>query len=129
MKKYVLIVDDEPDLLAIESTIVEEAGFVPVTALSAREAMQKLRKQAFACILTDIKLLDGSGDEIIQYVRDSKRMEVDSTTPIIVVSGNIDKALLQKVGKLVNGILVKPFTAQDLKNKLVQIKGPVAKVA
>jgi CheY-like chemotaxis protein len=129
VKKYVLIVDDEPELLTIVSTIVEEAGFAPVTASSAREAMQKLRKQSFACILTDIKLLDGTGEEIIQFVRDSRRTEVDRNTPIMIVSGYIDKDLLQKVGKRVNGILVKPFTAQDLKNRLAQVGGTPAKAA
>lgn len=121
MKKYVLIVDDEPDHLALMGTIVTEMGLVAVTASSSREALQKLRKQNFACIVTDMKLRDGTGEEVIAFIRDTNRVEVNSATPIVMVSGKVDKELLEKVGKRVNGILVKPFTPDDLKNKLAHL--------
>jgi two-component system chemotaxis response regulator CheY len=122
LKKFVLVVEDEPYLQTVLSAVMQEAGYGVVIAASSREAMQKLRKQAFFCVVTDIALGDGSGEDVIEYIRNSKIREVNKATPIVVVSAYVDKSLLQKVAKKVNGIFVKPFKPEELRKKLVQLE-------
>ena len=59
----VLVVEDEPDVLAIVATVLEEAGYEVATARDGREGLERLR-QAGAdvdVVLSDVMmpLLDG----------------------------------------------------------------------
>lgn len=128
-KKTILVVEDEPYLQTVLASVLQAGGYNSVMASNCREAMQKLRKQSFFCVITDIQLGDGSGEEVIDFIRNSRWSEVDKTMPIVVVSGHVNKELLQKISKKVNGIFVKPFKPEDLRMKLEQIESLAAKAA
>jgi two-component system response regulator PilR (NtrC family) len=70
-----LVVDDEPDLLTLyELTLVRE-GYVLETAASLEEAMAYLRLRQYSAIITDMRLPDGSGLDLLQWLEASKRPE------------------------------------------------------
>ena len=70
-----LVVDDEPDLLTLyELTLVRE-GYVLETAASLEEAMAYLRQRQFSAIITDMRLPDGSGLDLLQWLETSERPE------------------------------------------------------
>lgn len=128
MKKWILIVDDEPDFRNALSDALTQANYAVITASAAREAIQKLRKQAFFCVICDLRLGEESGEEVIEYIRDSTKTDVDKRTPILVASGHFDKEVASRVLKMVNGALVKPFSVAQLVEKLKSLesadKGP-----
>jgi len=85
-----LLVDDEPRLLASLSALLSNQGFVLITAASGTEAMQKLSQTHFDLVLLDLRLPDMSGHEIMDYMN-GQAMD----THVIVTSGDagIDAAI------------------------------------
>ena len=70
-----LVVDDEPDLRTLyELTLVRE-GYAVETAGSVDEAWALLGERAFAAIITDMRLPDGSGLELLQRLEQHARAE------------------------------------------------------
>lgn len=64
-RPVILIVDDEPIIVQNMIYIFEEAGFEAVGANNAHQALEWAKKQAFDFILTDIRLPDMNGAELI----------------------------------------------------------------
>jgi CheY-like chemotaxis protein len=59
----VLIVDDEEDVLQVTADILETLGYQVVTARTAREAVEELRRNPQISVLfTDIRMADKGGE-------------------------------------------------------------------
>jgi two-component system response regulator PilR (NtrC family) len=70
-----LVVDDEPDLRTLyELTLVRE-GYAVETAGSVEEAWALLSERAFSAVITDMRLPDGTGLELLQRLEGSARSE------------------------------------------------------
>lgn len=64
----VLIVDDEPDILELLSMTLRRMKLQPVAAQSIEEAKQLLQQNSFDLCLTDMRLPDGSGLDLVKYI-------------------------------------------------------------
>jgi len=105
-----LLVDDEPRLLASLSALLSNQGFVLITAASGTEAMQKLSQTHFDLVLLDLRLPDMSGHEIMDYMN-GQAMD----THVIVTSG--DAGIDAAIGALRRGAydyLRKPYSREEL---------------
>ena len=70
-----LVVDDEPDLRTLyELTLVRE-GYDVESAGSVEEAWSALQQQRFAVVITDMRLPDGSGLDLLRRMDESGRRE------------------------------------------------------
>jgi CheY-like chemotaxis protein len=78
----VLIIDDEPDVLALLRSMLEPAGFNVVAAGNARAAVERMQAQRPDLILTDIYMPDGDGFELMAMLRRAR-----SDVPLIAISG------------------------------------------
>lgn len=89
-KPIALIIDDEPDLCELLKLSLERLGIDSEVAHSVATAKDALRKHRFSICLTDYKLPDGDGLDIIDYA-----LSTDSTLPIAMISahGNINTAI------------------------------------
>jgi two-component system, NtrC family, response regulator PilR len=71
----ILVVDDEPDLRTLyELTLLREGYHVDV-AENLSEAWKRLSEQRFDVLITDMRLPDGLGIELIQRLRSQQRSE------------------------------------------------------
>lgn len=71
----VLVVDDEPDLRTLyELTLVRE-GYEIDTAGSVEEALLRLAERSYSAIITDMRLPDGTGLDLLRQLEDSGRAE------------------------------------------------------
>ncbi len=71
----ILVVDDEPDLrMLYELTLLRE-GYRVETAGSVGEARAQLQGQAFDAVITDMRLPDGLGMELLHDLREQQRPE------------------------------------------------------
>lgn len=71
----ILVVDDEPDLrILYELTLLRE-GYRVETAASVQEARDQLKAHRFDAVITDMRLPDGFGMELLQDLRDQQRRE------------------------------------------------------
>lgn len=116
-QRWILIVEDEEELANLLSTKLGNAGFRVIRCGRVSDALQKVTNQRFACILLDMRLEQGSGERIIQFVRDDKT-GYNFETPILVMSGHLSPDMVKKISKQVSGVLVKPFDHDTLINKI-----------
>ena len=69
IKKRALIVDDEPDIRELLSMTLEQMGLETVTAAKLSKAKKLLESEHFDLCLTDMKMPDGNGLELVEYVQ------------------------------------------------------------
>lgn len=69
IKKRALIVDDEPDIRELLSMTLKQMGLETVTAAKLSKAKKLLESEHFDLCLTDMKMPDGNGLELVEYVQ------------------------------------------------------------
>lgn len=84
----VLVVDDEPVILAIFSRILARAGHVVDTAPGGRVALEKLRNERYDIVLLDWMMPDVSGAEVL---REGRAFHPD--LPFVIVTAAYSRAL------------------------------------
>jgi DNA-binding NtrC family response regulator len=106
MKRSILIVDDEPDMLGLlKRSLDPDLGCRVITAASAEEALKQLAESAFDLVLADIRMPGMDGLELLEIV---KRKNPDQTVVMMTAFGEIDTA----VGAIRSGaydFITKPF--------------------
>ena len=107
----ILVVDDDVSVRTIVAAMLEPAGYEPVLASSAEEAIAKIQDGlAPRLILSDIVMTGMTGLTLLDHVR-TRHAEI----PIVMVSGVSDVAVA--IGTLRNGAydyLLKPFERDQL---------------
>jgi CheY-like chemotaxis protein len=118
----ILVVDDEPRMAAALADILRMGGYEVDTATSGAEALDRLDRQPYAAVLTDVRMphLDGPGlfreierrhptlrDRVVFITGDTARAELreflgESRVPIIEKPIRIDE-VLQVVERLLGG--------------------------
>lgn len=118
--KTILVVDDEPDILALVEMILKSAGYRVVKASNGLDALKATGRRVPDLIVLDMKMPVMDGWEFAR----SFRAEHGSETPIVVLSATADA---RKQAREIDaaGWLGKPF-ALDALVRLVgeQIGGP-----
>ncbi|MGI9133517.1 MAG: sigma-54-dependent transcriptional regulator, partial [Rhodoferax sp.] len=71
----ILVIDDEPDLRTLYELTLLREGYRVETAGSVGEARQQLEKQRFDVVITDMRLPDGLGIELLVHLRATQRAE------------------------------------------------------
>ncbi|MCM2279550.1 MAG: response regulator [Oligoflexia bacterium] len=115
--KWILIVEDDNDLREALARFLADKGFRTVTSSKVTDALNKLNNQKFSCILLDIKFDYRGGDHVVEFLR-TEESNPNHDTPILIMSGFLEPALIKRIGRLVNGILVKPFELPALLERL-----------
>jgi PAS domain S-box-containing protein len=80
----ILLVDNEPDSLALLAAFLEQTGLNLVLADSGEEALRQIHCMDFTAIVLDLHMLGISGFEVARRVRAHERSK---STPIIFVTG------------------------------------------
>lgn len=111
-KKNLLLVDDEPGVLAILSESLSELGFHCHTAADGREALARLSETSIDLMITDICMPEMSGTELFQSARDA-----GYRCPIIFISGVLGEADLKWVDEA-DGFFYKPFVLRELLHQI-----------
>ena len=116
-KVLVLAVDDiKANLVSLQQVLnTDEVEVVP--ALSGQEALRKILKSEFCCILLDIRMPDMDGFEVAQIIRADP---VFAQTPIIFVTAEAkdQDELFQGYDSGAVDFLIKPLTPQVLRAKV-----------
>lgn len=79
----VLIVDDERIILELLRDVLEEEGFVVLTAANGREALQVIERTPIALVLTDLMMPEVSGMELARQLHTNP---VTAAIPIMLMS-------------------------------------------
>lgn len=102
----ILIVDDEPEVLAILSESLSYAGLVVAEASNGEEAIARFRKDpdAFDCVLLDLSMPKLDGEEVFHELR---RIRPD--VRVVLSSGYTEQEVLNRfTGAGLAGVIQKP---------------------
>ncbi|GIN41719.1 response regulator transcription factor [Heyndrickxia sp. FSL K6-6286] len=113
MDTKILIVDDEPEIVAFTKDYLQDQGYQVITAYNGQEALHSLQLQPNMIIL-DIMMPGMDGFELCELVR--KRV----TCPIIFLSAKHSEEDRIK-GLMVGGddYLTKPFSLKELHARII----------
>ncbi len=103
----ILCVDDEPAAVALKQTILERAGHTVTTSTSANDAIALLQSETFDAVVTDWKLGEESGRQILLAAK------TGSQVPVVVVSGYCSEAF-RAAKPQADIYLEKPVDAMEL---------------
>lgn len=81
MTPRILIVDDEPDIRATVEILLGRAGLDSRAASSVRTALAMLDDSSFDVVLTDMRLEDGTGLDVVRWVNQHR-----PNTPVAVIT-------------------------------------------
>ncbi len=114
MKPIALVVDDEPHICELLSITLERMDISTRTSVDVAGAKQALLEQAFDLCLTDMRLPDGDGLELVEWIQ----REVPGTpVAVITAHGSVEAAVRAlKLGAF--DFVSKPLDLNDLR-KLV----------
>jgi CheY-like chemotaxis protein len=105
--RRILVVDDEADVLEFLKMDLEPLGWEVVTALSAAEAVRKLERRPYFCVLSDIAMPDMDGYEFMNLIQ-----EKQIPSEVLLMTGfgyNPDHTLVKVNKSLRYPCLFKPF--------------------
>jgi DNA-binding NtrC family response regulator len=118
MPARILIVDDDPDILAGLKQRLEWMGHYTITAKDGAEALAAIQQEAPSLVLLDLELPILSGIDVLERLSGLGKATVqaaDSTPPVIVLTafGTINRAVdAMKLGAC--DFLTKPFDPDHL---------------
>ena len=107
-----LVIDDEPDICELLNLTLDRMDIDTETATDVRSAKEKFTKHKFDLCLTDMRLPDGNGLELVEWMQTNA-----SGVPVAVITahGNIETAVQAlKLGAF--DFISKPLDLQNLRN-------------
>jgi two-component system phosphate regulon response regulator PhoB len=112
MKKTILVVDDEPDLLDLVAHHLEAAGFDVVKASRGLEGLEAAARTRPDAILLDLMLPDILGTEVLKRLR---RNPATAGVPVVFLTARgeeMDRVVGFELGA--DDYVVKPFSPREL---------------
>jgi len=121
---HILLVEDEPNVAKGLEFVLEDEGYSVETALSGRSALDKFLGNGFDLLVSDLRLPDIDGIEMIKEVQKHR-----PETKVIIITGypSVSSAVdAVRIG--VMDYLRKPFTDEELvesvRKALAQARNP-----
>jgi DNA-binding NtrC family response regulator len=112
----ILLVEDKSELREMLATALQRMGYAVLPAASSTEALVAVARQRFTAVLTDLKLPDGTGMDVL-----AAAIEADPSVPVIIMTafGGVTEA----VAAIRNGaydFIQKPIDLEHLKHLLAR---------
>jgi len=117
----ILIVDDDPDILALERKILVREGHEVTTAVDGEAALTAIKGREFDVVLLDIMMPGIDGFEVSRSLKEELK---GKNIPVIFVTAQDDADSMREGFRSGGTIfLSKPFTA----NQLMRVVGSLIK--
>ncbi len=120
-KKKIFVVDDDPMFIMSIKGLITGAGYDVDTAMTGKDALEKLGKGMPDLIIIDVIMKDMNGFELTRAIRG-----VDKKVPIIILTGmraESDKFEAKLAGA--NEYMNKPVAPDELLRRMKSLMGPV----
>ena len=116
-----LVVDDEETTRELCAAVAEQGGMRVRTVATAEDALEELEQSAIDIVLTDLKLPETSGLELLQKVHD---LHPEVAVIVLTQYGTIDSAVeATRMGAL--DYVTKPFRVEELRTRLERVRRAV----
>lgn len=117
----ILLIDDDPDIRAVMSRMLNKEGYDVQTASRREEALERMAEEKPSVILLDVLLSGSDGRELCREIKaDPSTKDI----PVIMFSGHPGAALqFETYGA--DDFIAKPFNTEALLQKLSRQMGEV----
>jgi CheY-like chemotaxis protein len=115
-KKKILIVDDDETILYILRRFFIGEGFEVLVAKSGLQALEKLKAENPALVLTDIKMPSFSGIDLIRFIRQNMK-----GIPIVAMTAYPHLYSEKRNGNEVDAYFRKPFDINEMLSSIEKI--------
>lgn len=85
MSSKILVIDDDTSFCVMLKTFLQKKGYDVTNAFNAREAEEAIKNQVFDVVLTDIRLPDSDGIQILKSIK-----ETSFKTQVVLMTGYTD---------------------------------------
>ncbi|MDE3181105.1 MAG: sigma-54-dependent Fis family transcriptional regulator [Acidobacteriota bacterium] len=89
-KNRILVVDDDQSLRRVFEVQLEQEGYTAASAASARQALSMLQLQSFDLVITDLKMAELSGIELLKQIRS---LYPETIIIILTAFGSVETAV------------------------------------
>lgn len=118
MKEHILIVEDDIAFLKMLTTFLERKGYKVTGVSTIKEAKDLLDSKTFPLVITDLKLPDETGLELLEYVK-----QVAPATKVIMMTGYAEvTSAVEAIKKGALDYISKPFRPEELLMVMRQAK-------
>ena len=111
-KKTILVVEDDGDIRAALTTMLEALGFAHASFASAKEALAALKGLKIDLALLDIMMPEMNGYELLKEIK--KVPELKELPVIMVTAKDQDSEILEGYQFGADYYITKPFTVKQL---------------
>ena len=108
----VLVVDDEPDIVALVAYHLAKAGYRVSTAASGTDALALARRERPALVVLDLMLPGLSGFDVLEQLRDEE--ETRGVAVLMLTARREEPDRIRGLSLGADDYLTKPFSAQEL---------------
>ncbi|HEU4596992.1 MAG TPA: response regulator [Pyrinomonadaceae bacterium] len=109
-QEQILVIDDEPSVADALRMILEDCGFGVFVASTAREGIEQARRARFGVTITDLRLPDLDGLDVIRAVR-----EADASVAVILITSHYTPEVqAQARARGAVGVIAKPFLPSEI---------------
>ncbi|MDX1523950.1 MAG: ATP-binding protein, partial [Anaerolineae bacterium] len=120
--QYILVIEDDAELMEMEKTILEHEGFTAMTAYEGHSGLELARSGSPNLILLDLNLPGMTGFDILDRLKENYLTE---NIPVIITSAMDTPEFIESaIDKGATDYLVKPYSIGDL---LVRINRALTK--
>ena len=109
MSASILVVEDDPDLLALEEMILTDAGYPVRTASDGRAALARVADEMPALVLLDMRMPGMNGWD---FAREFRARHGRAAPIVVVTAAENARARAEEIGA--EGWLAKPFEIEDV---------------
>ncbi|HWR59305.1 MAG TPA: sigma-54 dependent transcriptional regulator [Thermodesulfovibrionales bacterium] len=111
MKPKILVVDDEKDICRALAFLLSGEGYAITQVYSGEEALEKLRKELFDIVITDLKMERVDGIAVLEK---AKELSSDTSVVIMTAFASVESAV-ETMKKGASDYIVKPFLNEEIR--------------
>lgn len=119
MKKRILIVDDEPNIVMSLEYLMRSKGLEVSIGRNGREALEALEANKFELVLLDITMPEVDGYEICSRIKEHPEWK---DTHVVFLSAKSKQSDIEKGMSLgASDYIVKPFSTRELSRRVLDL--------
>ena len=115
----ILIIDDEEVVRNVTKRMLARIGYTPLLAEDGPAGIETYKeyKQDIVCVLLDMTMPKMSGEETLRNLR-----QINPEIRVLLMSGYSEQEASSRFnGKGINAFMQKPYTPQDLQEKIQEV--------
>lgn len=120
LKIKILVVDDFSTMRRIIKNILKQIGYINIDeAEDGNGALARLKQDKYDLVISDWNMPNMSGLDLLKAIRADSAL---NSVPVLMVTAEAKKEnVIEAIKSGVNNYIVKPFTAEILKERIEKI--------